>query len=177
MSPWISCRANQSGQAAKSTQTQAQAQSDKQAERLAKLEAWKKKTLTKQATKETDATSTRKLLAEMDGRASGTPTAIASPSNGTPGAASPSTPQAAQDASPTVPYAGKFDPKAIAKKSAARHHSPVPLGDIPVAPATSGKVAKNASSTGQSPAYKNKPSCLLLFGLLLSQTGMIPANI
>ncbi|KAJ0121386.1 hypothetical protein J7T55_008550 [Diaporthe amygdali] len=142
--------------AAKSTQTQAQAQSDKQAERLAKLEAWKKKTLTKQATKETDATSTRKLLAEMDGRASGTPTAVASPSNGTPGAASPSTPQPAQEASPTVPYAGKFDPKAIAKKSAARHHSPVPLGDIPGAPATSAKVAANAKSTASAlPTGKN----------------------
>ncbi|KAL1878626.1 pre-mRNA processing RNA-helicase [Diaporthe australafricana] len=142
--------------AAKSTQTQAQAQSDKQAERLAKLEAWKKRTLTKQANKETDATSTRKLLAEMDGRASGTPTAIASPSNGTPGAASPSTPQSAQDASPTVPYAGKFDPKAIAKKSAARHHSPVPLGDIPGAPATTAKVAVNATSTASAlPTGKN----------------------
>lgn len=162
-------RANQCGQAAKSTQTQAQAQSDKQAERLAKLEAWKKKTLTKQATKETDATSTRKLLAEMDGRASGTPTAIASPSNGTPGAASPSTPQPVQDASPTVPYAGKFDPKAIAKKSAARHHSPVPLGDIPGAPAaTSGKVTTNASSTGQS---------FLQSGLRLPLRGMTSANI
>lgn len=170
-------RANQYGQAAKSTQTQAQAQSDKQAERLAKLEAWKKKTLTKQATKETDATSTRKLLAEMDGRASGTPTAIASPSNGTPGAASPSTPQPAQDASPTVPYAGKFDPKAIAKKSAARHHSPVPLGDIPGAPAaTSGKVATNASSTGQSPASKDQPSCFLQSGPRLPLRGITIAN-
>lgn len=169
--------ANQRAQAAKSTQTQAQAQSDKQAERLAKLEAWKKKTLTKQATKETDATSTRKLLAEMDGRASGTPTAIASPSNATPGAASPSTPQAAQEASPTVPYAGKFDPKAIAKKSAARHHSPVPLGDIPGAPATSGKVAKNVSSTGQSRASEHATGCLLLFGILLPQTGIIHTNV
>ncbi|ROV97639.1 hypothetical protein VSDG_04663 [Cytospora chrysosperma] len=126
-------------QAAKSTQTQAQ--SDKQAERLAKLEAWKKRTLTtKQATKESDATSTRKLLAEMDGRASGTPTAVASPLNGTPVAASPSTPQPTQEVSPAVPYVGKFDPKAIAKKSSARHHSPVALGDIPGAPAPSAKV-------------------------------------
>lgn len=172
-------RANQYVQAAKSTQTQAQAQSDKQAERLAKLEAWKKKTLTKQATKETDASSTRKLLAEMDGRASGTPTAIASPSNGTPGVASPSTPQPAQEASPTVPYAGKFDPKAIAKKSAARHHSPVPLGDIPGAPAaTSGKAATNASSsTGQSPFYKDQPSCLLQLGLCLPPRGAAFADI
>lgn len=163
--PSCTIRADQPGQAVKSIQIQAQAQSDKQAERLAKLEAWKKRTLTKQANKETDATSTRKLLAEMDGRASGTPTVIASPSNGTPGAASPSTPQSAQDASPTVPYAGKFDPKAIAKKSAARHHSPVPLGDIPGAPATTAKVAVNATSTGESTALEGELHYSLLPGL------------
>lgn len=137
-------------QAAKSTQTQAQTQSDKQAERLAKLEAWKKKTLTsKQATKDSDASSTRKLLAEMDGRAGGTSTAIASPLHSTSALASPSTPQSAQDASPTVPYAGKFDPKAIAKKSAARHHSPTALGAIPVAPAAPGKPLKSNASSGE----------------------------
>ncbi|ROV99878.1 hypothetical protein VMCG_06204 [Cytospora schulzeri] len=141
--------------AAKSTQTQAQ--SDKQAERLAKLEAWKKRTLTtKQATKESDATSTRKLLAEMDGRASGTPTAVASPLNGTPAPASPSTPQPAQEASPAVPYVGKFDPKAIAKKSSARHHSPVTLGDIPGAPAPSAKVVASTTSKASAlPTGKN----------------------
>lgn len=133
-----------SQQAAKST-TQNQAQSDKQAERLAKLEAWKKKTLTsKQATKDTDATSTRKLLAEMDGRA--TPSAITSPLHGSSAVASPSTPQSAQDASPTVPYAGKFDPKAIAKKATARHHSPAALGVIPGAPTASEKPVKNRST-------------------------------
>lgn len=142
--------ADPSAQAAKSTQTQAQTQSDKQAERLAKLEAWKKKTLTsKQATKDSDASSTRKLLAEMDGKASGTPTAMGSPLHGTSALASPSTPQSAQDASPTVPYAGKFDPKAIAKKSAARHHSPTALGAIPVAPAAPGKPLKSSVSSGE----------------------------
>lgn len=130
-----------SRQAAKST-TQNQAQSDKQAERLAKLEAWKKRTLTsKQATKDTDATSTRKLLAEMDGRA--TPSAVASPLHGSSAVASPSTPTPAQDASPTVPYAGKFDPKAIAKKATARHHSPAALGVIPGAPTVSEKPVKS----------------------------------
>lgn len=128
-------------QAAKSA-TQNQAQSDKQAERLAKLEAWKKKTLTsKQATKDTDATSTRKLLAEMDGRA--TPSAVASPLHGSSAVASPSTPNSAVDASPTVPYAGKFDPKAIAKKATARHHSPAALGVIPGAPTASEKPVKS----------------------------------
>lgn len=137
-------------QAAKSTQTQAL--NDKQAERLAKLEAWKKRTLTtKQATKESDATSTRKLLAEMDGKASGTPTAMASPLNGTPAVGSPTTPQPAQEAfpSPAVPYVGKFDPKAIAKKSSARHHSPAALGEIPGAPAPSVKVATSKISKGE----------------------------
>ncbi|KAJ4394719.1 pre-mRNA processing RNA-helicase [Gnomoniopsis smithogilvyi] len=131
-------------EAAKST-TQNQAQSDKQAERLAKLEAWKKKTLTsKQATKDTDATSTRKLLAEMDGRA--TPSAVASPLHGSSAVVSPSTPQSAPDASPTVPYAGKFDPKAIAKKATARHHSPAALGVIPGAPTVSEKPIKSKIS-------------------------------
>lgn len=121
-------------QVAKSAQTQAQTPSDKQAERLAKLEAWKKKTLTsKQATKDSDATSTRKLLAEMDGKTSGPPTAVASPLHNSSALASPSTPQSTQE-SPAVPYAGKFDPKAIAKKAAARHHSPTALGSIPGAP-------------------------------------------
>lgn len=138
--------ANLLPQAAKSAQTQAQIPSDKQAERLAKLEAWKKKTLTsKQATKDSDASSTRKLLAEMDGRASGTPTAVASPLHGSSALASPSTPQSAQEgsqASPVAPYAGKFDPKAIAKKAAARHHTPTELGAIPGAPAASSKPAR-----------------------------------
>lgn len=146
---------NLSEQAAKSAQTQAQTPSDKQAERLAKLEAWKKKTLTsKQATKDTDATSTRKLLAEMDGRTSGTPTAVASPLHNSSALASPSTPQSIQEP-PVVPYAGKFDPKAIAKKAAARHHSPTALGSIPGAPTAPGKSVQNTVSKGE-------PSLLLL---------------
>lgn len=140
--------ADPSTQVAKSAQTQAQ--TDKQAERLAKLEAWKKKTLTsKQATKDSDATSTRKLLAEMDGKASGPPTAVASPLQGSSALASPGTPQSNQETSPVAPYAGKFDPKAIAKKSAARHQSPTELGAIPVAPPAPGKPNKNTASSGE----------------------------
>jgi ATP-dependent RNA helicase DDX46/PRP5 len=82
----------------------------KKAERLAKLEAWKKKVAEEKAKKEQElaAGGTRKLLDEIDQRASGTP-AVASP-------ISPSTPITV--ASP-APYAGKFDPKAIAKKATA----------------------------------------------------------
>lgn len=140
-------------QAAKSAQSQTQAPSDKQAERLAKLEAWKKKkTLTSKQAKDTDASSTRKLLAEMDGRASGTPTAILSPV-ATSAIASPSTPQSTQEASPNPSYAGKFDPKAIAKKSAARHHSPTALGVIPGAPMTPLKPANSTASAGKHSAH------------------------
>lgn len=41
-----------------------------------------------------------------------------------------------------MPYAGKFDPKAIAKK-ATRHHSPAALGVIPGAPTVSDKPVKS----------------------------------
>lgn len=87
----------------------------------------------------------------MDGRASGTPTAIASPL-ATSALASPTTQQHTEESSPTIAYAGKFDPKAIAKKSTARHHSMTALGDIPGAPTASAKPVKAADSTGESRA-------------------------
>ncbi|KAL8390859.1 hypothetical protein RB595_009771 [Gaeumannomyces hyphopodioides] len=117
---------------AKTAQSQAQSEADKKAERLAKLEAWKKKKEMEQR-KEGGATpgSTRKLLAEMDIKATGIPATVLSPSNGTTtGPGSPATPQSAQEAQPMVPYGGKFDPKAIAKKSGGRHQSPTVLGAI-----------------------------------------------
>jgi ATP-dependent RNA helicase DDX46/PRP5 len=98
---------------------------EKKAERLAKLEAWKKKMAEDKERKEKElaAGGTRKLLDEIDQRANGT-SATASP-------ASPSTPQT--EGSP-APYAGKFDPKAIAKKAAiGSTHAATALGkDIPV---------------------------------------------
>ncbi|EOO02070.1 putative pre-mrna-processing atp-dependent rna helicase prp5 protein [Phaeoacremonium minimum UCRPA7] len=114
--------------AAKTPQTQLP--TDKQAERLAKLEAWKKKMANK--AKEADATpgSTRKLLAEMDDKANGTP-------------------QSVPDASPAVAYTGKFDPKAIAKKAAPRHASPAALGFIKGQPAEVGTVAPSSTAKGK----------------------------
>ncbi|KAK8048795.1 hypothetical protein PG994_010525 [Apiospora phragmitis] len=99
----------------------AQTDAEKKAERLAKLAAWKKK---QEEAKQKEATpgGTRKLLAQMDEKANGTPLSasptVASPA---PAAASP-----ADEAilSPAAPYAGKFDPKAIAKKAAPKAHSP-----------------------------------------------------
>jgi ATP-dependent RNA helicase DDX46/PRP5 len=106
-------------QPAKSTPTQAQSEAEKKAERLRKLQAMKEKHALKEA-KETDVTagSTRMLLAEMDQKASGHPT------TNSPAPESPAT---------SAPYAGKFDPKAIArnaKAAAARSQSPTRLGDV-----------------------------------------------
>ncbi|OAA49247.1 pre-mRNA-processing ATP-dependent RNA helicase PRP5 [Metarhizium rileyi] len=96
-----------------------QTEVDKKAERLAKLEAWKKKKESEsQKQKEVNPSQTRSLLAEMDMKAMGIP-----PSGvGSPGAspvASPTTMNESGSASPAVSYTGKFDPKTIAKKSAA----------------------------------------------------------
>lgn len=113
-----------------------QSDADKKAERLAKLEAWKKKKESESLKqKEVNPTQTRSLLAEMDMKAMGV-----SPSAGSPGvssAVSPATLNESGSASPALPYAGKFDPKTIAKKSAAsRTHdtSKSVLGSLDVQP-------------------------------------------
>ncbi|KAH0595864.1 hypothetical protein MHUMG1_06413 [Metarhizium humberi] len=95
-----------------------QSDADKKAERLAKLEAWKKKKESEsQKQKEVNPSQTRSLLAEMDMKAMGLSSSAASP--GVSSVASPGTMNESGSASPAVPYAGKFDPKTIAKKSAA----------------------------------------------------------
>ena len=75
--------------------------------------------------REAAAGGTRKLLDEIDQKANGSPT-IASP-------ASPATPATPKDSAAPAPYAGKFDPKAIAKKAATASSSAAALGtDVPV---------------------------------------------
>lgn len=120
-------------QASKAKSSAAQAEADKKAERLAKLEAWKKKKES-QAAKEKEANplQTRRLLAEMDVKAH-KPSASASPVVESPASASPTPRQVSADASPATSYAGKFDPKAVAKKSALSTTSKaggIPLGSI-----------------------------------------------
>ena len=79
--------------------------------------------------------STRNLLAEIDRKAEVSP-AVASP-------VSPSTPTATNgDASP-IPYAGKFDPKAIAKKKASASSSASKLGTDIALP----EIAKASATT------------------------------
>ncbi|PKS06541.1 hypothetical protein jhhlp_007289 [Lomentospora prolificans] len=120
---------------AKAKSAQPQSEADKKAERLARLEAWKKKKESK-AAKENDANplQTRKLLAEMDERAN-RPSAAASPVVESPASASPAPrqPSVSADASPATSFTGKFDPKAIAKKPATATKQTVgaALGSIP----------------------------------------------
>lgn len=92
----------------------AKSDADKKAERLAKLEAWKKKKESAaQKQKDVNPAQTRNLLAAMDKKS-----ADATPTAGSPQASSGT----ASPATPSTPYTGKFDPKAIAKKAAARSH-------------------------------------------------------
>ncbi|TVY50109.1 Pre-mRNA-processing ATP-dependent RNA helicase [Lachnellula occidentalis] len=121
-----------------------QNEADKKAERLAKLEAWKKKMAEDKERKEKElaAGGTRKLLDDIDQKANG-PADIASP-------ASPATPNSVT--SPT-PYAGKFDPKAIAKKAVASSSST--LGkDLPLKGSNKASATLNSSVKGLSADMK-----------------------
>ncbi|KAL9636624.1 MAG: hypothetical protein Q9164_002703 [Protoblastenia rupestris] len=97
----------------------AQTDEEKKADRLAKLEAWKQKQAAEKDRKQKESEAsggTRKLLAEIDKKANLSP-AIASPR-------SPITPAEVTEPSSPAPYAGKFDPKAIAKRAAAASSGP-----------------------------------------------------
>ena len=108
----------------------------------------KEKRALKEAKEADSAGSTRMLLAEMDQKASGA-AHLNSPAAGS---ASPAPPSPASSA----PYAGKFDPKAIAKK-AARPQSPTRLGDV-----------KLATPGAKAPGPKAEPS--------VKGAGLLPAN-
>ena len=82
---------------------------EKKAERLAKLVAWKQKQAAERERKQKEleaSSGTRNILDEIDKKAASSPVVVSIPS--------PEAPNG--DASP-IPYAGKFDPKAIAKKA------------------------------------------------------------
>nr|A6RW79.1 RecName: Full=Pre-mRNA-processing ATP-dependent RNA helicase prp5 [Botrytis cinerea B05.10] len=107
-----------------------QTEEQKKAERLAKLEAWKKKMAEDKERKEKElaAGGTRKLLDAIDQKANGSPS-LTSPNSPT----TPATPATPGDLAPPTNYAGKFDPKAIAKKAVASSSSAHTLGkDLPL---------------------------------------------
>lgn len=115
----------------KATATDAQSEAEKKrAEKMAKLDAWKKKKMggaEPQKQKEVNPHQTRNLLAEMDKKATGaSPTPLSTGASPTPNASGSASP-----VTPATPYAGKFDPKAIAKKSTLRSHdAPQVLGSV-----------------------------------------------
>jgi ATP-dependent RNA helicase DDX46/PRP5 len=136
----------------KSALSTTQAEANKKAERLAKLAAWKKKQEEKEKQKDATPGGTRKLLAEMDEKANGS-SADATPTGASP-AATAASPAATQVSSPAPHYAGKFDPKAIAKKSAPRVPASVAapkLGSIAGQPQTNGIAPTTKTATGESP--------------------------
>ncbi|KAF4512388.1 hypothetical protein G6O67_001535 [Ophiocordyceps sinensis] len=108
-------------EAQKPKQNVPQSDADKKAERLAKLEAWKKKkeseTQKQKAQNPGDMSQAIKLLAEMDKKTAMGPPSLTTPV--TPPVTSSGASNEPESASPAQPYAGKFDPKSIAKKSAA----------------------------------------------------------
>ncbi|KKF94241.1 Pre-mRNA-processing ATP-dependent RNA helicase PRP5 [Ceratocystis platani] len=112
------------GSSAPETKTTAvapqQSEADKKAERLTRLEAWKKK---KEQSREAEAPASqaRKILADMDSKSTRSPSAA------------PSTVTLGQSPTPeatTPAYSGKFDPKVIAKKSAPARASPLTFGNM-----------------------------------------------
>lgn len=119
---------------------------EKRAERLAKLEAWKQKQAAEKERKqkEAEAAGGPKNILEAIDRKSGLSPAVSSPQ-------SPAT--QGVDAAPAT-YAGKFDPKAIAKSAAQAPATPAVLGEdvaVPAAAKTNGqsfaKVQDNKLST------------------------------
>ncbi|KAL9610710.1 MAG: hypothetical protein Q9167_004602 [Letrouitia subvulpina] len=109
--------------AAKNAGPTISSEEQKKAERLLKLEAWKKKQAAEKDRKEKEraaAGGPRSLLEEMDQKAQASPPAVPAPT-------SPPVDPTSGDASP-IAYAGKFDPKAIARKATASSHSSTKLG-------------------------------------------------
>ncbi|RAH40166.1 DEAD/DEAH box RNA helicase [Aspergillus brunneoviolaceus CBS 621.78] len=146
----------------------AQTEDEKRAERRAKLEAWKQKQAAEKERKQREAAAAggaRSILEEID-RKSGLSPAVGSPQ-------SPATP--AVEVAPAT-YAGKFDPKAIAKKGTSTS-SPAPavLGNDVAVPLPS----KPSATTSGSPAPATSSSSSTLkakgnvgrFGLGTRQAG------
>lgn len=121
---------------------------EKKAERLAKLEAWKQKQAADRERKMKEGgtgVSTRDLLKEIDQKAAAAP-AVAS-------SQSPTTPSGVNS---PAPYAGKFDPKVIAKKATAAIENLTALGQDVALPKSTKESANLTSSVTSLQADKPK---------------------
>lgn len=147
----------------------------KKAERLAKLEAWKAKQAAererKQKESEASAGGTRSLLQEMDRKAEGSPTTVS------PAPLSPALPDPQSDpASPAspAPYAGKFDPKAIARKAATNATNKAILGaDVGMQQSVAAKPALSSSQIPNGRPSITRP----LNGHSLTMAGTAPRSL
>lgn len=111
----------------------------KKAERLVKLETWKAKQAADKKLKETQSSAGGlSILEEMDKKAIASPTLL---SPGSP--ASTSGP-----VSPATPYAGKFDPKTVAKRAAVNNATNVALGNDVTVPTIPKPAELKKPSTG-----------------------------
>lgn len=124
---------------------------------MAKLEAWKQKQkLAAEKHKEIQsAGGTRSLLEEIDRKAAASPVI-----------APPLTPETANEVASPAPYAGKFDPKAIAKKATGGSTGMTKLGtDIALPEPTKSSGPLNSAHTGlkanKSAALAKPISCKL----------------
>ncbi|KAL2051933.1 hypothetical protein ABVK25_007848 [Lepraria finkii] len=146
--------------------TPTQTDQAKKAERLTKLEAWKQKQAAEKDRKqklESDG-GTRSLLAEIDKKKLGSPS-VASP-------ISPSTPAETNgNASPAL-YAGKFDPKAIAKKATTASSSTSKLGTEIALP----DIAKASATKSDVDGLKNNKTPALANGSPASSATPIKAR-
>ncbi|PGH15578.1 pre-mRNA-processing ATP-dependent RNA helicase PRP5 [Helicocarpus griseus UAMH5409] len=128
--------------------TPAQTDEEKKAERRAKFQAWKEKVAAERERKEKELAAqggARSILDEID-KKTALSQKVASPEASTP---------TTKDATP-APYAGKFDPKAIAKKAAPSPAEPSLLGkdiDVPSI-ATSSTTSTHSIASNKA----NKPS-------------------
>ena len=143
---------------------------EKKAERLAKLVAWKQKQAAdrERKQKELEASSgTRHILDEIDKKAAGSPVFISPPS-----------PEAPTDDASPIPYAGKFDPKAIAKKATngstgtTKLGTDVALPDIAKASATLNSTHAGLKANKSAASVKPSSSQYILFSKIHQLTNL-----
>ena len=157
-----------------------QTKEERNAEKLAKLEAWKRNLAERKQKELQGAAGTRSLLEAIDKRAAGSNAAVTA-SPGSP-ALQPSASTPEPDDS-SKPYAGKFDPKAIARKATANSAAPTTLGtDISVpglakaaptsTPSGAGVKADKTSAAGPNPS-NGESTCSFTRSCLASNRSLL----
>lgn len=142
------------GQAIDTTAADKAAEEEKKKlERQAKVEAWKKKQEEKKKEKEAGIVDKPVSAAPSPATAVASPSATASPQ-------AEQSPLAGDDNKPAKPFAGKFDPKAIAKRAAAASAKLQTLGADMIIPGKSKSAATPATSNKAADLSKKPTSTL-----------------